>query len=272
MTSDSRTIYCTDPTCATALRSARATAHLGQMLVLAALAGLWGGPAHAQSRPDVSTAEKAAQYWMSRCENWRVSDGAGYKAAKVLGRPTASLCREIADKWSEPVAKAYRPWSSRHPSDAVSLTARLEACRDAAEKLTGRPVANPRCSTWYRVRGEETIAGAHPPDDIWDAVGASTFRGIEDRLREALERRLGKDWDATRLQTELELLAFACQEVNEANSTLRLTCAAATSEVFGPLPSPSASFLRIWVEVRFPEGEGPRSRQIEVKVRGATIF
>jgi hypothetical protein len=216
-------------------------------LLFAVLASVSIALARAEAPADALTAQRL----IAECKNWHVSAG------KQLGRPTEDICREVA---------------------ATGLAGR-DACRAVAAKLAGDAVGLVSCTTWFRPDGDRLTDVPDVPDDIWNAS-----RGWDhNRLREVLERRLGKDWEQAQVQKELEGVGFACGMSRDSPSLHVLgelsvpafMCIARLSSISASSAMRTRwdSHLYIWVEVRFIDHAEPRRwRAIIVHFDGYTLF
>jgi hypothetical protein len=244
-------------------------------LVLASAAGLYGGAALAQAPQDFLSAEGSTNFLTTQCNAWRVSESPlSSLARKLLGRPTAEICRDVVEKWSG----RFVEWHQSKDGSAP-LRALPEICREVAEKLAGRPVEVVWCSSWEQFRNGYILPAAGPPDEVWNALDASPLEGIGARrssrdevFRDLLERRLPKEWDQVQVKTDMEAIGFVCEvwrrneKLDFTITTPHFTCTAHMGEIVG---APyKALFLFRWqvnVSVRFAESGEPRGwQQIEV--------
>jgi hypothetical protein len=237
-------------------------------------------------------AEKAAQMAES-CLHMRVSEAVGNtRARKLLGRPTAEMCQQAAERWRRratdiqaetmaliPPGGKLDPKSPQQ-RDAMAAIQKaafesfFDMCRDIGAKLAGRPLEIVWCTSWG--------TPGRPPDAFWDAIDGSPFEGMaakqssrDERLREVLERRLAKEWDQLQVKADLEGIAFVCGvwtpqgklDRNITTASPKLNCTAYVSEMAA---APSRGLLlftmQINVTVKFSEAGGPRGwQQIEVR-------
>jgi hypothetical protein len=251
-------------------------------LVLASVAGLYGGAALAQTPPDFSFAEGSSKFLTTQCNAWRVSESPlNSRARKLLGKSTAGICRDVAEKWSG----RFVEWHQSKDGSAP-LRAFAEICREVAEKLAGRPVEVVWCSSWQEFRNGHMIPAAGPPDEVWNALDASPLEGIgakrssrDELLRELLGGRLRKEWDQVQVKTDMEAIGFVCEvwrrneKLDITITTSEFTCRGNASEIVGAPSKPLFLFrLQINVTVTFAEASEARGwQQIEVKTGEAHL-
>jgi hypothetical protein len=250
--------------------------------------------------PKPSTAAEMAAKITRGCPRTRVSEGvANARARKLLGRPTAEICQEVAERLRKRLTELHAEAAAlvgpsgkpdmKNPRVLEAFSANQRAyfesffdmCRDMGKGVAGRPVEIVWCSSWVPRPGQPTW-WIEPPDELWDAIDGSPFEGInaqkssrDERLREVIERRLGRDLDQLQVRAGMEGIGFDCGvwtpqgdlDRRITSATPKLNCTGYVSEMAaGPSRGLLLFAMQINVTVKFAESGEPRGwQQIEVK-------